>query len=110
MEPTIAFTLFDKILAGLGLIREGKKERTEKTEHALRALYVALIETKSYIADRENGKRRNRKREFKLARLWHSASVPLRTIDKEFAQRCFTKGNYWWNQKRGERNGLKKRV
>ena len=111
IEPAIAFTLFDKILAGLGLIREGKKQRTEKTEHALHALYVALAETKAYVEDRENGKRRNRRREYELARLWHSASIPLRAIDKNFAERCFDKGSYWmepemWDKKRIEETGI----
>jgi len=54
IEAGVAFALFDKILAGLGLIRDGKKQRTEKTEHALRALYVALMETRAYITGREN--------------------------------------------------------
>lgn len=67
IDPGTAFTLFDKVLAGLGLLREGKKERTEKTDHALLALYAALAETKAYISDRENGKRRNRDKEYSAA-------------------------------------------
>lgn len=111
LEPTTAFTLFDKILAGLGLLREGQKTRNEKTDHALLALYVALTETKSYIESREKGKRRNREREFELARLWHNASIPLRAIDKEFANRCFLKGSYWlepdtWDKERIEDTGI----
>jgi len=77
----------------------------------LRALYVALTETRAYISERESGKRRNRKREYQLAELWQSASIPLRTIDKEFAARCFAKGNYWmdpnaWDKKRIEETGI----
>lgn len=111
IEPTLALTLFDKVLAGLGLIRDGKKRRTEKIDHALFALYAALSETRAYIADREKGKRKNRKREFGIANLWHSASIPLRAIDKEFAKRCFDKGSYWmepdtWNKKRIEEKGI----
>lgn len=111
MEPGVVFALFDRVLAGLGLIREGQNQRTEKTEHALRALYVALAETRAYITERESGKRRNRKREYQLAELWHSASIPLRTIDREFAGRCFAKGNYWmdpkaWDKKRIGETGI----
>lgn len=111
IEPATAFTLFDKVLAGLGLLREGKKERTEKTDHALLALYTALAETRAYISDRRNGKRRNRDREFSIARLWHSASIPLRAIDKDFAERCFLKGSYWmepdtWDKKKIEETGI----
>ncbi len=111
IEATVAFTLFDKVLSCLGLLREGKKQRTEQVDHALLALYAALSETRAYISDREKGKRRSRKREFELARLWHSASIPLRTIDKEFAERCFLKGSYWmepdiWNKKLIEERGI----
>lgn len=111
IDPGTAFTLFDKVLAGLGLLREGKKERTEKTDHALLALYAALAETKAYISDREKGKRRNRDKEYSLARLWHTASIPLRSIDKDFADRCFLKGSYWmepdtWDKKKIEETGI----
>ena len=108
MEPGVAFALFDKLLAGLGLIREGRRQRTEKVENALRALYVALTETRAYISERESGKRRNRKREYQLAGLWQSASIPLRTIDKEFAGRCFAKGNYWMDPKAWDKKELTK--
>ena len=111
IESAVAFTLFDKVLSGLSLIREGKKHRTEQVDHALLALYAALSETKAYIFDREKGKRRNRKREFEIARLLHSASIPLRTIDKEFAERCFLKGSYWmepdtWDKKQIEEKDI----
>ena len=111
IEATVAFTLFDKVLSGLGLIRDGQKQRTEKVDHALLALYTALSETRAYITDREKGKRRNHEREFEIARLWQSASIPLRTIDKEFAERCFDKGGYWmepdiWDKKLIEEKGI----
>jgi hypothetical protein len=111
IETTVGFSLFDKILAGLGLIREGRKQRTERIDQALLALYTALAETKAYIEDRNRGKRRNLKREFALARLWHSASIPLRVIDKGFANQCFLKGSYWlepntWDKKKIEQTGI----
>jgi len=111
IESGVAFALFDKALAGLGLIREGERQRTEKVENALRALYVALTETRAYISEREGGKHRNREREYQLAELWQSASIPLRTIDKEFAGRCFAKGNYWmdpkaWDKERIDETGI----
>jgi hypothetical protein len=95
MEPTTAFTLFDKALSVLGLIRDKKKQRDEKNDQALAALYAALTETKQYILDLDEGKHRDRNREFAIARLWHMASVPLRAIDTELAERCFLKGGYW---------------
>ncbi len=105
IEPTTAFTLFDKVLVGLGLLREGKKERTVKTDQALRALYAALGETKKYISKGNGGGARNRDLEWKIAELWHNASIPLREIDQDLAEKCFLKGSYWlepeaWTEER----------
>lgn len=95
IDPTIAFTLFDKLLAALGLIREGQKERTENTNQALKTLYAAISETKSYIHKREDGMPRDRDQEFSIAELWQKSSIPLREIDVELAEKCFLKGGYW---------------
>lgn len=94
-EIMTAITIFDRMLAAVGLIRANKKERSERTDQALYALYTALNETKAYMSYLESGKKRNRKREFAIARLWHDASVPLRTVDRDLARRCFIKGSYW---------------
>lgn len=111
IESAVAFSLFDKILATIGLIREGKKQRTQKVDIALNLLYTALNETSGYIAYRKDGKRRDKKKERALARLWHNASIPLRSLDKEFADRCFLKGSYWmepdaWDKRRIEQTGI----
>ena len=111
IDSGIAFTLFDKVLTAIGLLREGKKRRTERTDQALLALYEALAETRAYIADRAGGKRRNRKREFAIAKLWNAASIPLREIDPELAERCFLKGGYWmdphvWDKKKIQEKGI----
>lgn len=95
VEPTTAFTLFDKALSVLGLIKDKKKHRNEKTDQALSALYEALAETRHYISELDEGKSRDRNKEFAIARLWNSALIPLREIDPELAERCFLKGGYW---------------
>ena len=95
MNHEVAFAFFDRCLAALGLIREGRKRRGERTDQALYALYAALNETKAYIDHLDSGKRRNKKREWAIARLWHDASVPLRDIDRDLAERCFIKGSFW---------------
>jgi len=91
----VAFAIFDRFLAALGLIREGRRYRNERTDNALYALYTALNETKSYIETLDAGKRRSRKTEWAIAKLWHDASVPLRDIDPDLSNRCFLKGSYW---------------
>lgn len=111
VDPVSAFTLFDKALSVLGLIRDEKKQRSAKIDQALLALYAALVETRSYISDRESGKPRDKEKEIGIARLWSTASVPLREIDAKLAERCFEKGGYWmepdvWDQKRIEAKGI----
>lgn len=95
IEPTMAFTLFDKLLAALGLLREEKKTRSAKTDAALTALYKALNKTRPYLELRSQGEPRDRTREFEIAAAWQDASIPLREIDPELAERCFVKGGYW---------------
>ena len=108
----VAFAVFDRVLAVLGLIREGRRHRNDRIDQALYALYAALNETKSYIERLDSGKRRNRKTEWAIARLWHDASVPLRDIDPDLADRCFIKGSYWmepetWTDVRIKRKRIK---
>jgi hypothetical protein len=103
--------LFDKSLSIFGLIRKGKKQKNEKIDHALFALYTALNETKSYVERLASGRRRIRKNEFALAKLWHNASIPLRYVDQELAERCFFKGSYWlesevWSEHRIRNNKI----
>jgi hypothetical protein len=95
MNSGVTFAVFDRCLAALGLIRDSRKQRNEKIDQALYALYTALNETKAYIDDLDSGKKRNRKREWAIAKLWHDASVPLRGIDRDLAERCFIKGSFW---------------
>ena len=91
----IAFSIFDRCLSTLGLIREHRKFQNERTDKALYALYAALNETRAYIEHMDAGKKRDRNREWAIAKLWHDASVPLRDIDRDLADRCFLKGSYW---------------
>ncbi|MHB8868729.1 MAG: hypothetical protein ACYC6T_05880 [Thermoleophilia bacterium] len=111
IESVLAFTLFDKVLAVIGLIRSGKKERSGKVDRALMALYTALAETKAYITEQEGGAPRDRQRESQLARLWQTASIPLREIEPELAERCFEKGGFWmdsdtWDAERIRSKGI----
>ena len=89
-------TLFDRLLAAIGLIREKQKDKSNRTDQSLYALYTALNETKAYVSFLDSGEARDRTREFAIAKLWQDASVPLRKVDPELAERCFDKGSYWY--------------
>ena len=111
VDPATTFTLFDKAFEAIGLIRDKKRKRTERIDQALFALYAALAETRPYISELENGKPRDREKEIAIARLWNTASVPLRVIDKGLAERCFEKGGYWmepdaWDSERITAKGI----
>ena len=111
VDPAITFTLFDKALSVLGLIRDKKQKRTERIDQALHALYAALADTRSYISELENGKPRDRGKEFAIAHMWNTASLPLREIDVGLAERCFEKGGYWmepdaWDPERIKAKGI----
>jgi hypothetical protein len=108
----VAFAIFDRVLGALGLIRDEKKRRTDRIDQALYALYAALNETKAYVEKLNSGKRRNRKTEWAIAKLWHDATVPLRDVDRELAEKCFIKGMYWmepetWTEMKIEEKQIK---
>lgn len=110
-ETVVILTIFDKVLNVLGLIRQRNLKRDEKIDTALHSLYVALSETKIYTLELKGGSERNRDKEYNLAKLWHDASVPLRTIEPELARKCFLKGSYWlepdaWSQAKVEENQI----
>ena len=92
-EAAALLGIFDKCLGVIGLIRDGKVKRDEKIDAALHALHTALCETKAYVARLNDGDKPDRQHEYKIAHLWHDASVPLRHVDPDLAHRCFIKGS-----------------
>lgn len=96
MEVGTAFTLFDKLLDVLGLVKSGKIERDNRVDEALNSLHEALVETQAYVRI-SAAQGRNTEKEHNLSHLWHRASVPMRHIDREVSQICGLKGAYWSN-------------
>jgi hypothetical protein len=111
LETEIALGMLDKALAAIGLAREARLRRDQQFQEALFALYTALNETKRYIAERRDGKKRDRKSEFALADLWERTAVHLRHIDPRLAHICHMKGGFWtepelWDAERIRRSGI----
>lgn len=71
--------------------------KRQDVEDALRAVQIALNETQIYYALRDRGMPRNDEKEVQLSRYWSAASIPLRHIDFDFAERCEHKSLYWLN-------------
>lgn len=112
VEPIIALSIFDRLLAILGLIRENDKLAEQRKDEALAALYAALKGTKSYLNARAARAERDLGREMDIAGLWQAASIPLRHIDPHFASVAFEKGGYWmqpeiWTDEQIEAKGIK---
>ena len=85
-------------------------KRRQRADAAVRAVLLALNETKAYITDWNAGTR-SRERELALIRLWTDAAVVVRRKDREFAQRLQLKAEYWtdperWTQVDVERAGI----
>jgi hypothetical protein len=79
-------------IAELLFSRRDKLDEAHKI--AREKVYLALSETKFYLADFKKGAR-SRDTEKNLSMLWREASVSLRKIDHDLADRCFVKMDYW---------------
>jgi hypothetical protein len=105
-ETSVLLKAADSLLGWFGLLRKEQLERGERERRAIKALYVALNETvlyfrrldRPYLARNSKERKefvRNIQAEEALSRLWMEASVELRNIDSDLAERCFFKGQYW---------------
>ena len=78
-------------------IIEYKHEQRQLADNALRSISFALDETYLYYAELESGQRRNDEREHQLSKYWSAAAIPMRHLDKELAEKCDYKSEYWIN-------------
>ena len=89
--------IIEKLISLIGPISTLTKEKRELKDNALRAISIALQETKLYYRDLEAGKERNMDIEAQLVRYWGAAAIPLRHIDEDLAMACDRKSEYWLN-------------
>ena len=97
----------DSLRAWFEALRGQHRAKREDEKAALRALYTALNETRIYLGiisrpsfSRIEGSQRaerNEETEARISRLWTEASVSLRDVDRDLAERCLLKGDYWAN-------------
>ncbi len=91
--------VFDRVKQFLREMRDKREKRLEDEKLALKSLQDALIETRLYLAQLQDGKRVSRKTEASLARLWSTASVSFWRINPDLAPRLELKAEYWTNPK-----------
>jgi hypothetical protein len=105
-ETSVLLKAADSVLGWFGLLRKEQLERGDRERRAIKTLYVALNETvlyfrrmdSPYLARTKKERKefvRNIQTEEALSRLWMEASIELRSINPDLAERCFFKGQYW---------------
>jgi hypothetical protein len=105
METTLVLTIFKEFRDWLLGIDKANLEHNKEDKTALKSIYKALSETKSYFTDRKTMPI-NRERERQISNLWFDSSSELKNIDQELAVKCFLKGDFWadpdnWKQEDG---------
>jgi hypothetical protein len=90
-------TVTDGLLGLLKNIREDRVQSQAQKDQALAAIIASANETKIYLMRIQHNGKRDRKTEEQLSRLWAAAAIPVRKINKDLAERCFLKSDYWLN-------------
>jgi hypothetical protein len=83
-------------------LRLADREDSALRSEAVAALYAALNETRIYLGTLAESQLntpdaipRDRETEARLSRLWTAASVKLRSVNRDLAERCLLKGDSW---------------
>jgi hypothetical protein len=80
------------------------KDRRELKDNALRAISVALNETCLYQQRIAAGDPYKRELEEQLSRYWAAAAIPIRHVDRELADLCEHKADYWVSPREWDRD------
>ncbi len=86
--------LFDAI-SQIGDWLDRGARRAEREDAAVKAVLLAVNETKLYIASLDRGEPHRREHERLLVQLWTDAAVAIRRSDPELAERLQMKAEYW---------------
>ena len=82
-------------------IRESRSEKEKELKFsALRLFRIAILSTRSYLADRRDHiTDRNREKEAELSKAWNDVAIEIKKIETDQAQElyrvCFRKADYW---------------
>lgn len=107
LELTAIIGITNALHGWFGTLSGQQRVRREDEKTALRSLYAALNETRIYIGrlsrpsmsgiKKSQSVDRNEEIEARISRLWTEASISLRDLDHDLAERCMLKGDYWAN-------------
>jgi len=77
--------------------RTAGSRRTAAHRQAVVSLLAAVVETEQYASERKEGGRRDRRREAELAKLWATAAVDVRSVDRRLSRIALVKSFSWAN-------------
>lgn len=104
--------MLDKVVTGLlgllGNIREDRVQTQDKKDLAISSILMAVNETKIYLRRNQRTNKRSRKVEEKLSMLWSAAAIPLHRFNRDLAERCLQKSDYWLNPEHYTASDIKK--
>jgi hypothetical protein len=103
MEVTLVLSIFKEFKDWILGIDKANLEHNKEDKIALKSIYLALSETKFYFRDRKTIPQ-DRERERQISKLWFDASTELKNIDRDLAQRCFLKGDFWTDPNNWQQN------
>ena len=99
--------LKDAVVKLIEIFFQRKDRLDERHKVAQDKLYIALNETRIYLADFRKGKV-DREQEKVISRLWREAAVALSVVDQSLADRCLIKMDFWADQERWSEEDIKK--
>lgn len=103
MEITILLSVFKEFREWILGLDKSNLEKNKEDKTALKSIYLALTETKFYFTYRKDNPQ-DRVREMQISKLWFDASIELKSIDIDLAQRCFLKGDFWTDPNKWKQN------
>ena len=89
--------IIDGLFNLLNVFKSDREHSNGEKDLALTAIISATNETKIYIQKVQKTGKTDRSTEETLSRMWAAASIPLRHFDRDLAQRCLEKSDYWLN-------------
>ena len=90
--------LISPLLKLLSIFQKERHFKDEKKDAALAAINEAIIATKQYIEVSGGEKCIDRKKEYKLSKLWADAAAKSRYASGDLAARLNDKSAYWSDQ------------
>ncbi|SRR5579883_564875 len=96
MGPELFLSMLTQVREWIGTLSQAEAQDNQQTRAALQSVTFAATETRAYIAlTRDQPAARNREKEVALAHLWERAGIDIYQINRDLAERCLLKADFW---------------